>query len=363
MSETDFKQPCSDLWTHQVLIILVVATRVLFRVADSLQERSFASISTTDYKDTKASILCSEVIGITGAHGCYGEGTSWEHRGIMSRCLFVVHWQDTTQEWSVIDNASIMGYAASFFQLYEIQYHHFTTLGLTWYPFRVAWLLWLSTWNDPWRWSSSDQVTNPNHQSTCTRPIVSRPVDTKTFRLITPSNRVPTAFPVQREWLVIRIGQLPYAPSVGTNLPFSNRSNQRSYLPTLIQSNLGEWYFISFTVPVVLVTVQLAYNFTWLWVAPHPINSFLPMHMGLHPNFLSHLLQPFSADSPNNNKANDWNNLPSSTNRNPHQYPATPKSSHHRPDTITNLKSLEHHLGSALAILIHISGWRHSSNS
>ena len=191
---------------------------------------------------------------------------------------------------------SIMGYAASFFQLYEIQYHHFTTLGLTWYPFRVAWLLWLSTWNDPWCWSSSDQVTNPNHQSTCTRPIVSRPVDTKTFRLITPSNRVPTAFPVQREWLVIRIGQLPYAPSVGTNLPFSNRSNQRSYLPTLIQSNLGEWYFISFTVPVVLVTVQLAYNFTWLWVAPHPINSFLPMHMGLHPNFLSHLLQPFSAD-------------------------------------------------------------------
>ena len=55
--------------THQVLIILVVDTRVFGCVADSLQERRFASISPTDYKDTKASILRSEVVGITVAHG------------------------------------------------------------------------------------------------------------------------------------------------------------------------------------------------------------------------------------------------------------------------------------------------------
>ena len=67
--------------THQVLIILVVDTRVLGCVADSLQERRFASISSTYYKYTKASICSSEVIGITVAHGrCGGEGkeTAWE---------------------------------------------------------------------------------------------------------------------------------------------------------------------------------------------------------------------------------------------------------------------------------------------
>ena len=52
---------------HQVLII-VVDTRVLGCVADSLQERRFASISPTDYKDTKASIFRSEVIEITVVH-------------------------------------------------------------------------------------------------------------------------------------------------------------------------------------------------------------------------------------------------------------------------------------------------------
>ena len=54
--------------THQVLLILIVDTRVLSCVADSLQERRFSSISPTDYKDTKASIFRSEVIGITVAH-------------------------------------------------------------------------------------------------------------------------------------------------------------------------------------------------------------------------------------------------------------------------------------------------------
>ena len=54
--------------THQVLFILVVNTRVLGCVADSLQERRFASISSTDYKDAKASVCRSEEICITVAH-------------------------------------------------------------------------------------------------------------------------------------------------------------------------------------------------------------------------------------------------------------------------------------------------------
>ena len=70
---------------HQVHVILVIDTRVLGCVADSLQEHRFASISPTDYKDTKTSIFRSEVIGITVAHdrcglgGCTKERTAWEH--------------------------------------------------------------------------------------------------------------------------------------------------------------------------------------------------------------------------------------------------------------------------------------------
>ena len=58
--------------THQVLIIVVVDTRVLGCVADSLQERRFASISPTDYKDTKTSIFRSKVVEFTVAHGRCG---------------------------------------------------------------------------------------------------------------------------------------------------------------------------------------------------------------------------------------------------------------------------------------------------
>ena len=65
MSEAEFM--FKSMNTHQVLIV-VVDTRVLGCVANSLQERSFASVSTTDYKDTKVLILCSKVIGITVAH-------------------------------------------------------------------------------------------------------------------------------------------------------------------------------------------------------------------------------------------------------------------------------------------------------
>ena len=66
--------------THQVLIV-VVDTRVLGGVADSLQERRFASVSPTDHKNTKASILLSEVIGV--AHGGCGESLRINFNGIL----------------------------------------------------------------------------------------------------------------------------------------------------------------------------------------------------------------------------------------------------------------------------------------
>jgi hypothetical protein len=57
---------------HQVLIIHAVDTKILGCVADSLQERRFARIGPTDYKDTKASIFRPEAMGITVVHGCCG---------------------------------------------------------------------------------------------------------------------------------------------------------------------------------------------------------------------------------------------------------------------------------------------------
>ena len=68
MSRQKRNSSSSDLNTHQVLII-VVDTRILGRVADSLQERCFASISPANYKDTKSGIFRSEVIWIEVAHG------------------------------------------------------------------------------------------------------------------------------------------------------------------------------------------------------------------------------------------------------------------------------------------------------
>jgi hypothetical protein len=61
MSEAEIM--LNSMNTHQALTILVVDTRVLGCVADSLQERRFPSIGPTDYKDTKASIFRSEIIG------------------------------------------------------------------------------------------------------------------------------------------------------------------------------------------------------------------------------------------------------------------------------------------------------------
>ena len=55
----------SSMNTHQVSVIKVlVIDGVLSCVADSLQDRCFASISPTDYKDTKASKSCSKIIAI-----------------------------------------------------------------------------------------------------------------------------------------------------------------------------------------------------------------------------------------------------------------------------------------------------------
>ena len=73
---------------------------------------------------------------------------------------------------------------------------------------------------------------------------------------------------------------------------------------------------------------------------PRPTNPFLQIHMGLHPN---------------NNTASSWNDLSPSTNLHPH-YPVTPNSSPHSSCPDTNSKPLEHHLNSALAILIQTSG-------
>ena len=77
MSEAEFI--FKSMNTHQVLLI-VVDTRVLGCVTDSLQERSLSSIGPSDYKYTKVSVLCSEVVGITIAHHVvvgYQE-TAWE---------------------------------------------------------------------------------------------------------------------------------------------------------------------------------------------------------------------------------------------------------------------------------------------
>ena len=56
-----FRSIFTPLNAHQVLII-VVDTRILGRVADSLQKRRFASICPTDYKNAKASICSSKVV-------------------------------------------------------------------------------------------------------------------------------------------------------------------------------------------------------------------------------------------------------------------------------------------------------------
>ena len=67
MSEAEFIFRSTN--TRQVLIV-VVDTGILGSVANSLQERSFASIGATDYKDAKASIFRSEVITVVHCRLC-----------------------------------------------------------------------------------------------------------------------------------------------------------------------------------------------------------------------------------------------------------------------------------------------------
>ena len=71
MSEAEFI--FASMNTHQVLII-VVDTRIVGCVADSLQERRFASVSPTDYKDAKVRIFRSEIVRITVVHDRCGLG-------------------------------------------------------------------------------------------------------------------------------------------------------------------------------------------------------------------------------------------------------------------------------------------------
>ena len=59
----------SPMNTRQVLTSLVIDARVLGCVADSLQERCLTRISPTNYKDTKARIFISEIIGGIGVRG------------------------------------------------------------------------------------------------------------------------------------------------------------------------------------------------------------------------------------------------------------------------------------------------------
>ena len=97
---------------------------------------------------------------------------------------------------------------------------------------------------------------------------------------------------------------------------------------------------------------------------PFPINPFLPTHMGLPPNFLSHILQPRAFPGnvqnipPNNYFTDDWSSPSSQTIPHPCHYraesPLTPNSSRDILDSDSKL--LEHHLHSALAIIVSASG-------
>ena len=101
MSEVDFI--FRSMKTHHVLVILVVDTRVLGCVADSVQERRFASISPTNYKDTKASIFRSKVIGIAVTHGrhcrCKREWEQWEHCGNVLVGVEILPYTSTIYRW------------------------------------------------------------------------------------------------------------------------------------------------------------------------------------------------------------------------------------------------------------------------
>ena len=95
--------------THQILI-LVADTRVLSCVADSLQERHFASISPTNYKDTKASIFRSKVIAIADTPGRHGRcKRKWEHCGNVLVGVETLPYTSTIYRW-VSDGATLLSF-------------------------------------------------------------------------------------------------------------------------------------------------------------------------------------------------------------------------------------------------------------
>jgi hypothetical protein len=92
---------------------------------------------------------------------------------------------------------------------------------------------------------------------------------------------------------------------------------------------------------------------------PFPMNSLLPTHMGPPPNFLSHILQPFPGNlSPNNYATDDLSTLSSQTTLHPCHYPAeSPLATNPSRDILdSEAKRLEHHLHSALTIVVKASG-------
>ena len=108
MSEADFI--FRSMKTHQVLIILVVDTGVLSCLADSLQERRFASISPANYKDTKASIFRSKVIAIADIHGRHGRcKREWEHCGNVLVGVETLPYTSTIYRW-VSDGATLLSF-------------------------------------------------------------------------------------------------------------------------------------------------------------------------------------------------------------------------------------------------------------
>ena len=231
--------------------------------------------------------------------------------------------------------------------------------------------------------SSSSKLSRPKlsiRQSTWS--TVSQLIDTKTLRLIQTS---PLLFQLREDNSSYASIDSPSASPVGIDkpfptsepdsaygsptsgpLPFQLRDDSLTYAPD--DSRSAPSVGIDFTYPKfdrmqskkrkkqpATVDAKLRQlELHGIETQPYPINPFLPMRMGLHPNFLSHILQPFPDDALDNNTANDRNELPSSTNLNPHQYSVAPDSSQHQPDATSN--SLEYHLHSALAILLQTSG-------
>lgn len=93
-----------------------------------------------------------------------------------------------------------------------------------------------------------------------------------------------------------------------------------------------------------------------------PINPLLPMHMGLYPNFLSHI-QPFPSDlqdAPPNITANTWTDL--QPNRHPSHYlPKSSLATNSSPDANSKCLQVEHHLDAALAAALSIDTSRSSA--